>query len=268
MTVETTRSLGRSSGRKRHRRSPSRAAGTTFGGRAGFERDLFGDAGPTDVEAARLEILARAGPFETAAKRIVDIAVAATALALTLPLLLAAAALIRMTSRGPVLFRQIRIGRGEVPFTMLKLRTMRADADDKAHREFNTRELRGELDRATADEVFKIQDSRITPVGRYLRRYSIDELPQLLNVLAGDMSLVGPRPSLPWEVELYTSEQRLRHCCPPGMTGLWQVSGRNRLSMPEMLALDVAYARSRSLTLDLRILLRTPYAILFEQNTR
>jgi lipopolysaccharide/colanic/teichoic acid biosynthesis glycosyltransferase len=106
------------------------------------------------------------------------------------------------------------------------------------------------------------------PGGRLVRRYSLDELPQLLNVLRGEMSLVGPRPSLPWEVELYTPEQRRRHDCLPGMTGLWQVSGRNRLSMQEMLALDLEYVERRSLLLDLRILWRTPAVVLSGGNTR
>jgi lipopolysaccharide/colanic/teichoic acid biosynthesis glycosyltransferase len=105
-------------------------------------------------------------------------------------------------------------------------------------------------------------------VGRILRRTSIDELPQLLNVLRGEMSLVGPRPSLPWEVELYSPEQRRRHQCLPGITGLWQVSGRNRLSMPEMLALDLDYLERRSLWLDLQIMWRTPRAVLFDHSTR
>jgi lipopolysaccharide/colanic/teichoic acid biosynthesis glycosyltransferase len=183
--------------------------------------------------------------------------------------MLMAVILIRLTSRGPALYRQTRIGLGERPFTMLKLRTMRIDGDDAAHRALNMRELLGDPDAGTSDGAFKLEhDPRITPVGRFLRRFSIDELPQLFNVMSGDMSLVGPRPSLPWEVELYTPEQRRRHACMPGITGLWQVSGRNRLSMPEMLALDVAYLERRSLLLDIRILLRTPYALLFDSTAR
>jgi len=201
-------------------------------------------------------------------KRLLDLALAIPALLLAAPLLLAAAALIRLTSPGPVLFRQERIGLGEQPFTMLKLRTMRAGADDSPHRALNTAELNGAAP-GTGDGIFKLgDDPRITPVGRFLRRYSIDELPQLWNVIRGEMSLVGPRPSLAWEVELYSPEQRRRHACLPGMTGLWQVSGRNHLSMPEMLALDVAYAERRTLWLDLGILLRTPCAVLFDDSAR
>jgi lipopolysaccharide/colanic/teichoic acid biosynthesis glycosyltransferase len=202
-----------------------------------------------------------------AGKRVLDLAIALPALLLLPPLLLIAAAAVRLTSPGPALLRQTRIGRHERPFTMFKLRTMRVDADDRASREFNQRELLGELD--TVDGVFKLQDDpRITRVGGFLRRWSIDELPQLLNVLRGDMSLVGPRPSLPWEVALFTPEQRRRHEALPGMTGLWQVSGRSRLSMPEMLALDLLYVEQHSLRLDLAILLRTPRAVLFDDATR
>jgi lipopolysaccharide/colanic/teichoic acid biosynthesis glycosyltransferase len=202
-------------------------------------------------------------------KRILDVSLGAVLLLLCLPVLLPAAVLVRLSGPGPVLFRQTRVGLHERPFTMLKLRTMHTGCDDAGQRDFNTRELQGTLDGGEHGGVFKpTADPRITPVGRILRRYSIDEIPQLLNVLKGDMSLVGPRPSLPWEVELYTCEQRRRHECLPGLTGLWQVSGRNRLSMPEMLDLDLAYLRSRSFLLDLRILARTPRAVLSGDETR
>lgn len=209
------------------------------------------------------------GRVDPPGKRVLDVVGAVLLLVLALPVLLPACLLVRLTSPGPVLFRQTRIGLHERPFTMFKLRTMRADCDDRLHRELNLRELRGEAAPGDADGLFKVdRDPRITPVGRVLRRFSVDELPQLLNVLRGEMSLVGPRPSLPWEVELFTREQRRRHDCLPGLTGLWQVSGRNRLSMPEMLALDLAYVDRRSLRLDLWILLRTPYAVLFGDDTR
>jgi len=195
-------------------------------------------------------------------KRALDLALATLALVVSAPVMLIAAGLVRLSSPGPVLFRQVRIGRGERPFTMLKLRTMYVDSDERASREFNTCELLGEAE-PDSDGVFKLEnDPRIVPVGRFLRRYSIDELPQLLNVLRGEMSLVGPRPSLPWEVELYSPEQRRRHECLPGLTGLWQVSGRNRLSMPQMLSLDLEYVERRSLRLDLWILWRTLPAVL------
>lgn len=202
-------------------------------------------------------------------KRGLDLVIAGAALVLLSPLLLAAAILVRLSSPGPILFRQTRVGEGERPFTILKFRTMYADADDRLHREFNRRELLGDAATVAENGIFKPQaDPRLTPVGAVLRRYSIDELPQLLNVLRGEMSLVGPRPSLPWEVELFTPEQRRRHRCRPGITGLWQVSGRNRLSMQEMLSLDLAYAERSSLWLDLAILLRTPRAVLLDHATR
>ena len=202
-------------------------------------------------------------------KRVFDLAVACPLLLLCAPLMIGVTVLIRLTSRGPALIRQIRIGQNEQPFTLLKFRTMYLDADDAPLRQMNIRELSGDPKPGTSDGVFKLEaDGRITIVGRLLRRFSLDELPQLFNVLRGDMSVVGPRPSLPWEVELFTAEQRRRHECLPGITGLWQVSGRNRLSMREMLVLDLVYARSRSLWLDLWILCRTPGAVLFDRTAR
>lgn len=202
-------------------------------------------------------------------KQVFDFAGAALLLIMAAPLMLVAAALVRLTSPGPALFCQTRIGLKGRPFTMLKFRTMYTGSDDARQRELNTRELRGEEGCAGRDGIFKLDDDpRITPVGQFLRKYSIDELPQLFNVLRGEMSLVGPRPSLPWEVDLYTAEQRRRHDCLPGLTGLWQVSGRNRRSMQEMLDLDLAYVKSRSMRLDVWILLRTPYAVLFGEDTR
>ncbi len=202
-------------------------------------------------------------------QRVLDLAVAGPLILLCAPLMIGVAVLIRLSSRGPALIRQIRIGRNERPFTMFKFRTMYLDADDAPLRQMNTRELTAGSTAETSDGVFKLEaDRRITRVGRLLRRFSVDELPQLFNVLRGEMSVVGPRPSLPWEVELFTPEQRRRHECRPGMTGLWQVSGRNRRSMPEMLALDLLYARSRSLWLDLWILCRTPAAVLFDRTVR
>jgi lipopolysaccharide/colanic/teichoic acid biosynthesis glycosyltransferase len=198
-----------------------------------------------------------------------DLAVACLALAMLSPVIAASAAFIKISGPGPVFFRQTRIGHGEKPFAMLKLRTMHVGRDDTAHREFNKRELLSESDAETSDGVFKLEhDPRITNVGRFLRRFSIDELPQLINVLRGEMSLVGPRPSLPWEVELFSADQRRRHQCLPGITGLWQVSGRNALSMREMLRLDVEYVERQSLMLDLWILLRTPVAVLFDRGAR
>jgi lipopolysaccharide/colanic/teichoic acid biosynthesis glycosyltransferase len=203
-------------------------------------------------------------------KRILDVTVTAMLLVPLAPVLLGAAILVRLTSPGPVLFRQIRIGVNGREFQMLKFRSMYADADDRMHREMNICELLGHrAPPGTGDGLFKLKDDpRITRIGHQLRRYGIDELPQLLNVLRGEMSLVGPRPSLPWEVAMYTPEQCQRHQCLPGITGLWQVSERYALSMPEMLELDRRYADTRSIGLDIWILLCTPKAVLFGRSAR
>lgn len=199
-----------------------------------------------------------------AAKRTFDVAFSAILVVVLMPVWLPAAVAILLTDGRPLFFQQERIGRGGSPFTMFKFRSMLVDNDDTAFREMNQLELSGDRDQAQADDgLFKLEnDPRITRVGRFMRRYSLDELPQLLNVLRGDMSIVGPRPSLRWEVELFTDEQLRRHAVRPGLTGLWQVSGRNRLSMPEMLQLDVDYAEHWTLLGDLGILARTPLAVL------
>jgi lipopolysaccharide/colanic/teichoic acid biosynthesis glycosyltransferase len=190
-------------------------------------------------------------------KRLLDLAIAISTLVVTSPILVLAMVLIWCSDPGTVLFRQVRVGRNGRPFTMLKLRTMYLDNDDSAFRKFNTGELLGG-NKSNTKGIFKLEnDPRVLPVGRFFRRFSIDELPQLLNVLRGNMSVVGPRPSLLWEVKLFTQEQQRRHDVPPGMTGLWQVSGRNRLSMQQMLALDLAYVDRQSTLLDLKILWRT-----------
>ena len=201
------------------------------------------------------------------AQRLFDLALTIPILILIAPLLVVTAIAVAVSSRGPVLFRQIRIGQNEQPFWMVKFRTMYVDADHRLQEEMNRRELMGED--VAEDGLFKpAHDPRITAVGRFLRQSSIDELPQLFNVVKGEMSLVGPRPALPFEVELFTPEERRRHACRPGITGIWQVSGRNRLSMRKMLALDLVYVRYRSLKLDLWVLLQTPKAVLFERATR
>jgi lipopolysaccharide/colanic/teichoic acid biosynthesis glycosyltransferase len=228
-----------------------------------------GTSAESDRNAQHVPALGNPRTFHRRGKRVLDLAVACPLLLLCAPLMIGVAALIRLTSRGPALIRQVRIGQYERPFTMFKFRTMYFDVDDAPLRQMNVRELLGDRSAGTSDGVFKLEaDRRITTVGRLLRRFSVDELPQLFNVLHGEMSVVGPRPSLPWEVELFTPQQRARHECLPGITGLWQVSGRNRLSMPEMLALDLVYARSRSLRLDLWILWRTPGAVLFDRTVR
>jgi len=179
------------------------------------------------------------------------------------PLLAVIALAVRLTSPGPVIFRQQRAGRHKEPFECWKFRTMRHDCDDEIHRAYVSAQIQGSLEHGGEPGVFKLTgDPRVTRVGAFLRRTSLDELPQLFNVVAGDMSLVGPRPSLPWEVELFDAEFEPRFDVPPGITGLWQVSGRSEVTFREALALDVEYVQRRSLALDVSILLRTPHAAL------
>jgi lipopolysaccharide/colanic/teichoic acid biosynthesis glycosyltransferase len=198
--------------------------------------------------------------------RLIDVTVSALALVVLAPLMILIAVLVRATSPGPALFRQTRVGYGGQPFVMLKFRSMTTGCDDAVHRDFVGRMLLGEDPRQTGDDgdgLYKLRgDCRITPVGRVLRATSLDELPQFFNVLRGEMSLVGPRPALDWEVELYQPHHHERFGVKPGITGLWQVSGRNRLTMTEALELDVQYARRRSVALDLLILLRTLPAVI------
>ncbi len=194
-------------------------------------------------------------------KRGVDIIVAALALMLLAPLWLIIALLIKLDSRGSVVYQQERVGMDGRVFLFLKFRTMRADADDREHREYQRKLIEGRPDTNLGNDarpVYKLHaDPRVTRVGRMLRRLSLDELPQLLNVLRGDMSVVGPRPPIPYEVEAYELWHRKRLDMKPGLTGLWQVSGRNRLSFDEMVRLDLFYIENWSLLLDLKIILRT-----------
>jgi exopolysaccharide biosynthesis polyprenyl glycosylphosphotransferase len=195
-------------------------------------------------------------------KRFVDVLVAGIVVVLASPVFLAVGLAIRFTSSGPVLFRQKRIGMDGRPFSVLKFRTMTTDAPTTIHEDYVTAALNGDSSDGGAGLHKLVNDPRITSVGKFLRTFSLDELPQLLNVLRGDMSLVGPRPALPFEVELYTNRQRRRLDVRPGMTGLWQVSGRNRLPILQMLELDAQYAERWTFAQDLRILLRTIPAIL------
>ncbi len=199
--------------------------------------------------------------WEPIARRAVDLTVVVIALlVLAIPMLLIAVA-IRWSSPGPAFYRQQRIGRGGKPFTMYKFRTMRVGGSDAQHRELIARELRGED--TSVNGSWKIDcDPRVTRVGAFLRRTSIDELPQLINVLRGQMSLVGPRPCLDWEAEMFPARFAERFDVPPGLTGLWQVSGRSTMGTLEMLELDLAYVRGWSFWSDLGILLRTVPTVL------
>ena len=206
--------------------------------------------------------------WQLVVKRGVDLVGATVGLLLAGPLMFLVAALVKVDSPGPVFFRQERIGVGGRRFRVWKFRTMRADASDEAHREL-IRKLLGndELEAAHVDgakrPVYKlVNDQRVTRLGRLLRRSSMDELPQLFNVLSGDMSLVGPRPPIAYEFEQYDHWQFDRLCVRPGITGLWQVSGRNRLTYRQMCELDVQYVRRWSLWLDLKILFKTVPVVL------
>jgi lipopolysaccharide/colanic/teichoic acid biosynthesis glycosyltransferase len=206
------------------------------------------------------EPVSRLGP--EVAKRALDIVLSAIALLAGAPLLIALWLLVRCTSAGPGLFRQERLGLHMRRFPMLKLRTMYIGDSDQIHREYVAGLAVGDQETARGPRgLLKLEtDPRITRVGAWLRRTSLDELPQLFNVLRGEMSLVGPRPALPWEAEVWPSaypEYLRRFEVRPGMTGLWQVSGRSRLSVREWLHLDADYVRRRSFGLDLLILART-----------
>jgi lipopolysaccharide/colanic/teichoic acid biosynthesis glycosyltransferase len=144
---------------------------------------------------------------------------------------------------------------------MLKIRTMYENNDDSRFRDYNIRELLGDAEPTTEGHFRLEHDERVIPLGRLLRRYGIDELPQLLNVIRGEMSLVGPRPLQPWEVEFLSDEQRRRHDFPPGITGLWQIMGQSRLNMREMLKLDLAYLDQHSMWFDMKIIIRTLLAL-------
>jgi lipopolysaccharide/colanic/teichoic acid biosynthesis glycosyltransferase len=200
-------------------------------------------------------------------KRGLDIVGAVAALILLSPVLLLTAAAIAFGSPGPVIFKQKRLGLGGVPFTFYKFRSMRTGADDRVHREFVTSLIKGEpraeAPASTAARYKLRTDPRITPVGRLIRKTSVDELPQLFNVLKGDMSLVGPRPPLPYEAVNYQPwHLRRMLSVRPGVTGMWQVEGRSRVSFDEMVRMDLRYIRRCSLGLDLKILFKTVLVVM------
>jgi lipopolysaccharide/colanic/teichoic acid biosynthesis glycosyltransferase len=208
--------------------------------------------------------------LESFARRCLDLVGALTLILLLAPVMIAVAVAVRLDSRGPALFRQRRVGHRERQFTVYKFRSMRLDADEERHRRYVSALIGngsgGDGEEGGADggeNLYKLAvDDRITPVGRRIRSWSVDELPQLFNVVLGDMSLVGPRPAIPYEVESYPAWYAKRFAVKPGLTGLWQVSGRNQRTYEEMVTLDIDYAESRSLLGDLAILARTPVAVL------
>lgn len=201
----------------------------------------------------------------TAIKRSLDILGSAALLLLLVPVLAVIAGLVKLKSPGPILFRQVRVGRNMKPFKMLKFRTMHVNADPALHRAFVSEFIASSHKSHPEDgaAVFKlVADPRITPIGAVLRRTSLDELPQLWNVLRGEMSLVGPRPPLPYEVEQYRPWHARRVVeAKPGITGLWQVGGRSRTTFDDMVRLDLQYAKAQSVWTDIKILLATPAAV-------
>jgi lipopolysaccharide/colanic/teichoic acid biosynthesis glycosyltransferase len=195
-----------------------------------------------------------------------DVAIAAAALFACAPVFLIASLAIRLDSPGPAIFRQRRLGRAKQPFTLHKFRTMNVQADPRVHREYVEQLIAGsESTHSKGDgrDLYKLAaDDRVTRVGSLLRRSSLDELPQLFDVLRGHMSLVGPRPVIPYEAECYPPNYERRFAVKPGMTGLWQVSGRNERTYREMVALDCEWVARRSIALYLHILARTPWTLI------
>ena len=200
-------------------------------------------------------------------KRALDCSLAGIALLLTGPLFAYIALRVKLDSPGPVFFRQKRLGQDQQEFEVLKFRTMKVDNDDSAHREF-IKELMDPRTARTNNGIYKLErNDAVTRSGRWLRATSLDELPQLINVLRGDMSLVGPRPCIGWETEHFEPHHFDRFLVPAGITGLWQVTARAQSTFKEALDLDVAYARGWSLGLDLRLLCRTPLQVLSRRAT-
>lgn len=201
-------------------------------------------------------------------KRAIDVVGSSAMILFCLPFFIAIAIAVKLSSKGPILFKQERVGQFGQGFTFLKYRSMYVDNDHSVHQEFVTKLItqEGDSDAAASGKpaVYKLtKDSRVTAVGGFLRRTSLDELPQLFNVLRGDMSLVGPRPPIPYELAAYQTWHRRRVLeVKPGITGLWQVTGRSRVKFDEMVRLDLRYAVSWSPWLDVKILLRTPLAVL------
>jgi len=205
---------------------------------------------------------------DSALKRGVDILGALVGLIVLSPVFAVTAIAIKLTSPGPVIFRQTRLGMDGVPFEFFKFRSMHHGVDDRIHREYISKLIlrkheEHDQSRSSKAKYKMVADNRITPVGRVIRRWSIDELPQLVNVLRGEMSLVGPRPPLLYEVEMYNEWHLSRLCvAKPGLTGVWQVEGRSATTFDDMIRLDLRYARECSLFCDLKIILKTVPAVI------
>jgi len=240
----------------------------------GLSIPISGPKGAAEVRALdwplSFEVLSRdqLRHFEIKVKRLMDVLGSVLAIILCTPLMLIIAALIKLTSPGPVIFRQVRLGFLGRPFTFLKFRTMRVNCDDSLHQAYVSELIKGEnecVNKGIAGRpLYKLSDDpRVTRLGKFLRKSSLDELPQFFNVLKGDMSLVGPRPPIPYECERY----KPWHCgrvleVRPGITGLWQVGGRSSTTFDEMVRLDLTYVRTWNLWLDLKIILKTFWAVI------
>lgn len=241
---------------------PEPEEGTAEKNGSSFDPNLYPDLSSDDSSKR----------FPLFCKRVFDVMSSLLAITVLSPVLMAIAGLIKLTSRGPVLFRQERVGLFGERFTFLKFRSMYLDCDQTKHREYVTKfitesrngEANGNGSALAQNGVYKLtNDSRVTPVGGFLRKTSLDELPQFFNVLKGDMSLVGPRPPIPYECEKYDLWHKRRILeVKPGITGLWQVKGRSSTTFDEMVRLDLNYVTHWSLLLDLKILFETPLAVL------
>ena len=230
-----------------------------------ISRDHTFDPLPRLMEEVQEE--QQSGGASEAAKRIVDFVVSALLLFFLSPLILVIGLGIKLTSKGPVFFTQERVGKNGKPFTFVKFRTMKPDNDNTIHKDYVHKLIRGEMEgmnNGTDEEpMFKIKnDPRVTEFGSFLRKTSLDEIPQLVNVLSGSMSLVGPRPPIPYEVEAYKSWHLKRLRVKPGVTGLWQVSGRSNTTFDEMVEMDLEYINNQSFANDMKILFMTVPAAL------
>jgi lipopolysaccharide/colanic/teichoic acid biosynthesis glycosyltransferase len=235
-------------------------SGTSLGAALGEPTSLVA----THETGAGAHVSDRDDPLPTSGrviKRTFDIVASLLLLTLALPLLVAAMIATWLETPGSPIFQQTRIGRHGHPFRIFKLRTMISGNTDEAHRSYVASLIGGHAEQHGG--IYKLAgDPRVTRVGRVMRRFSIDEVPQMWNVLRGDMSLVGPRPALPFEVDLYSAYDRRRLRVKPGVTGLWQIAGRTTTSFSEMVDLDIAYQESWTLALELTILVRTPWVVL------
>jgi lipopolysaccharide/colanic/teichoic acid biosynthesis glycosyltransferase len=238
----------------RRLRTPQRMDAIVLG--AGLDGSTRIESQPHAVVSA-----SAARRLQMLAKRVLDVAISTLLLLILAPMLLLIALLVLFTSPGPILFAQERVGQYGKLFRMYKFRSMVRTAESGTHRAYYEALVNG-VAQPVGGKFKLVNDPRITPLGRILRKYSLDELPQLINVLRGEMSLVGPRPAIPYEIELYTPRECGRLVAVPGLTGLWQVSGRSLLDFNDMIRLDLAYIEQWSFWLDLYILFRTPVVVL------